>query len=532
MVFGDEGQMSDPKKLLKNWRVLFLIVCIIGALISISPQPWADGAAIRSIQKNSSAELAGIPIPSADLKPTNRERITAINNRPVINVADFEQLTKNLEPNRTITIKTTKSTYRLLISEKPIGITAFDAPITNIRTGLDLQGGTRVLLRPEKKLPRDDLQTLILSMKQRLNVYGLSDLSVRDATDLSGNQFIVVEIAGVSEEEVQSLLAKQGKFEAKIGNDTAFVGGKDITFVCRSAECSGLDPSAGCGATPDGQVACRFRFSITLTEEAAKRQAAITNTLQIIPAAPGFASYLSKPIDLFLDDQLVDTLQIGADLKGSPATQISISGSGVGPTQSAASDNALREMNRLQTVLITGSLPVKLDIIKTDAISSSLGEKFAKNAVVISLLSILAVVVILIIAYRKLLLAIPIFLAMVCEVLITLGLAAFIGWNIDLAAVAGIIAAVGTGVDDQIVMTDEALKGSKTNVRSWKDKMKNAFFIIMGAYLTVVVAMVPLIFAGAGLLKGFAITTIIGVSVGVFITRPAYAAFLETFFDK
>ena len=49
----------------------------------------------------------------------------------------------------------------------------------------------------------------------------------------------------------------------------------------------------------------------------------------------------------------------------------------------------------------------------------------------------------------------------------------------------------------------------------------------MLAYFTVVVAMVPLLFAGAGLLKGFAITTIIGVTIGVFITRPAYSAFIE-----
>ena len=50
----------------------------------------------------------------------------------------------------------------------------------------------------------------------------------------------------------------------------------------------------------------------------------------------------------------------------------------------------------------------------------------------------------------------------------------------------------------------------------------------MGAYLTIVVAMIPLLFAGAGLLKGFALTTIIGASVGVFITRPAFAATIET----
>ena len=39
--------------------------------------------------------------------------------------------------------------------------------------------------------------------------------------------------------------------------------------------------------------------------------------------------------------------------------------------------------------------------------------------------------------------------------------------------------------------------------------------------------MLPLVFAGAGLLKGFAITTIIGASVGVFITRPAYSKVIE-----
>jgi preprotein translocase subunit SecD len=39
--------------------------------------------------------------------------------------------------------------------------------------------------------------------------------------------------------------------------------------------------------------------------------------------------------------------------------------------------------------------------------------------------------------------------------------------------------------------------------------------------------MVPLYVAGLQLLQGFAFMIIIGVSVGVFITRPAYAAFLR-----
>ena len=57
--------------------------------------------------------------------------------------------------------------------------------------------------------------------------------------------------------------------------------------------------------------------------------------------------------------------------------------------------------------------------------------------------------------------------------------------------------------------------------------MKKAFFIIFVAYFGTVVAMLPLWNAGAGLVRGFALTTIIGVTIGVFITRPAFASMIE-----
>ena len=68
--------------------------------------------------------------------------------------------------------------------------------------------------------------------------------------------------------------------------------------------------------------------------------------------------------------------------------------------------------------------------------------------------------------------------------------------------------------------------------RSREDRLKKAFFIIFAAYATTVVAMLPLWFAGAGLLKGFALTTIAGVTIGVFITRPAFAAVVEVLLKK
>ena len=49
----------------------------------------------------------------------------------------------------------------------------------------------------------------------------------------------------------------------------------------------------------------------------------------------------------------------------------------------------------------------------------------------------------------------------------------------------------------------------------------------MGAYLTLVAAMIPLYLAGGGLLKGFATTTIIGLTLGILITRPAFGDIIK-----
>ncbi len=519
------------KQMFWNFRALILIAAIVFALVAINPRPWNDGAAIRNVLHNSTAAEAGIASPGATISPVDRERILAINNVPVKTVEDYYRLTSNLQPNVSLTIKTNKNLYRLTTDPiRDIGISVFDAPKSNIRLGLDLQGGTRVLLQPQTKLNKDDTAFLIDNMNQRLNLFGLSDVSIREAQDLSGNQYIVVEIAGVNEEEVKELLAKQGKFEAKIGNDTVFVGGKDITYVCRSAGCAGIDPQRACGS--DGsQYYCGFRFSITLTQESGARQGELTRNLQVV-RQPNGESFLEKPLDLYLDDQLVDTLNIGSELKGSAVTEISISGSGVGNTQQEAVSNTLQNMKRLQTILITGSLPVKLDVISTDSISPVLGQQFIRNAFLMGLVAIIAVILVLLVAYRNPIIAVPILITSLLEIFIMLGVAAMIRQNIDLAAIAGIIAAVGTGVNDQIIITDEAIGGAQRKLHSWKDKIKNAFFIIMGAYLTLLVAMIPLLFAGAGLLKGFALVTIIGISVGVFITRPAYAKMIEVLTEE
>jgi preprotein translocase subunit SecD len=563
-----------------TWRVWLLIIVLIFGVIILEPNPWAKGIEVVSLDSGSDAAKYGLEVgnkiiningesvetfgdvekyldemvyPSQDIfvKTSNGElkynvtndigfivdenltildssvgldgTLLEINGEVVEDYETFNEVYSELIPMRTVKIETNKGMIAYMSREVP-DITVAEAGKTNLRYGLEFTGGTRVLLKPvAEEITDDDITTLIDVLTNRLNVYGLSDIRIRRASDWEGNKYVLVELAGVTEDEVKNLIAQQGKFEAKIGDDVVFEGGnKDITYVCRNdGSCSGI---RSCSESGETQV-CKFDFSITLSPEAAQRQADLTSGLDVVTGENG-ENYLSKSLDLYLDGELVDSLKISESLKGEVATQISISGPGYGNTQSAAIEDATLNMNQLQTILITGSLPYDIQIEKMDTISPAMGETFLKNVITVSLLAILGVGVVIFARYRKWKFVVPVMITLLSELLLILAFAAFVGWNLDMVAIAGILAAIGTGVDDQIVILDEAVHGRKRQV-SWKDRLKGAFFIIFSAYAATVAAMVPLWNAGGGLLRGFALTTIIGVTIGVFLTRPAFASIIE-----
>ena len=392
-------------------------------------------------------------------------------------------------------------------------------PQTKLKTGLDLRGGARALVQPDAKISSSQLDDLIETSRNRFNVYGLSDIKISAVSDLVGDKFMLIEVAGATPNDLEELIGQQGKFEAKIGNKTVFEGGKkDISDVCRNdASCAGISQCSPDGA---GSYFCNFRFTIYLSEESAKRHASMTKNITI----DSTGRYLSEKLYLFVDEQEVDSLLISVDLRGQETTQISIQGSGNGKNQEEALKDARGNMKKLQTILLTGSLPYKLKIVKLDTISPTLGKEFTKSILLAGLGSIIVVSIIIFIRYRKIKASLALLLTSFSELVIILGVASFINWNLDLPSIAGILATIGTGVDSQIVILDEARKGKTSSVR---ERIKRALFIIMSSYATALASLIPLYWAGAGLFKGFAITTMIGITAGVFISRPAFAEMIK-----
>jgi preprotein translocase subunit SecD len=212
------------------------------------------------------------------------------------------------------------------------------------------------------------------------------------------------------------------------------------------------------------------------------------------------------------------SLGIPCDLKGKVLLNPSVTG------RRLSQEDAQSEMRYLQSILQSRSLPVRMDVLSAESISPVQGQLFIENVFLVFVLAILVVDVIVALRYRNpKLVFITVFISL-SEIFITLGIAAGIGWTLDIASIAGIIASVGTGINDQIVILDEVEAGKEASLLR---RIKSAFFIVIAAYFVSVASMIPLFFAGAGLLRGFAVTTIIGTSVGVLITRPAFAELIK-----
>jgi preprotein translocase subunit SecD len=340
-------------------------------------------------------------------------------------------------------------------------------------------------------------------LDKRLNAFGVSDVQVR----ASGNQSVIVEIAGVQPQDVAKVVGTPGVFVATIDNQTA-LNGTDITTV---------KPYQVTGNTWE------VPFTVTLT-----------GAQTFAKLADGKAG---TPVNMYLDGNLVSSPQIGADLaNGVPSTDVQVSGTENSSAQAQA------QAKNIQVVLESGALPVSVSIVGINSVSADLGSQFKTGALIAGFLALLVIAIIVFIRYRTPVLVIPIMITSIAELILILGVASVTRWNIDLASIAGIIAAIGTGVDDQIIITDEVLKKgiqTKRTITALKFKINNAFFIIFASAATLIAAMLPLAYVGfsrgatgIGLLSGFAFTTVVGVLIGIFITRPVYAKFIVLLLGK
>ncbi len=225
------------------------------------------------------------------------------------------------------------------------------------------------------------------------------------------------------------------------------------------------------------------------------------------------------------DDEVIYAAGVRADLSRSWAD-----GSWAKDPQFRINAPDREKAEQVRIALQSGSLPATLDFNRGTefSVEPALAQQFRQDSLITGIVAVIAVSLAVFFRYGRARVALPMIVTALSEVVLLMGFAAAIGYPLDLSVIAGFIAVIGTGVDDLIIIADEVMsEGEVNSSRVFDSRFRRAFWVIGAAAATTIIAMSPLAVLSLGDLQGFAIITILGVIIGVTITRPAYGDILR-----
>jgi preprotein translocase subunit SecD len=175
------------------------------------------------------------------------------------------------------------------------------------------------------------------------------------------------------------------------------------------------------------------------------------------------------------------------------------------------------EVNDLSLKLRSGALPASMSYLEERVIGPTLGADSIKAGVVASLAG-LALVVLFMLAYYKLS-GINAIVAMLCNLIILLGLMAYAGATMTLPGIAGFILTMGMGVDSNVLIFErikEELAAGRGVRASIDAAFSRVFLTLLDTHITSLIAALFLFQFGTGPIRGFATTLTIGLLANLF----------------
>lgn len=176
-----------------------------------------------------------------------------------------------------------------------------------------------------------------------------------------------------------------------------------------------------------------------------------------------------------------------------------------------------QEAQDLALVLRSGALPAELTYLQEQAIGPSLGADSIRSGVIASLAGLLLIVMFMLVYYK--LSGINAIVAMVFNLIILLGLMAYIGAVMTLPGIAGFVLTMGIGVDSNVLIFErikeelEANRGVRAAINAGFSRV---FLTLLDTHIAAVIGALFLFQFGTGPIRGFATTLFIGLAANLF----------------
>jgi preprotein translocase subunit SecD len=175
------------------------------------------------------------------------------------------------------------------------------------------------------------------------------------------------------------------------------------------------------------------------------------------------------------------------------------------------------EMQNLVITLKSGALPASLTYLEEQTIGPSLGEDSIRSGVTASIVGLAATTLFMLLYYR--LSGVNAIVALVCNLIILLGLMAYVGFTMTLPGIAGFVLTMGIGVDSNVLIFErikEELDLGRGVRASINAGFSRVFLTLLDTHISALIAAAFLFQFGTGPIRGFALTLTIGLISNLF----------------
>jgi preprotein translocase subunit SecD len=404
-----------------------------------------------------------------------------------------------------------------LIAFQPIRLSGatplMQPPRPHLNLGLDLQGGTHIVLQaeptPQTPVSNEAMDGVLRIIRNRVDQLGVAEPVITR----QGRDRILVELPGIQNpQRAIDLIGKTALLEFVDtatqslpqgtewqGTDTAVLPNKTTLKIQKKVILTGADFT-------DAQVTFdqfgRPQVSFTFKSSAAKT----------------FEDYTTKNVGKYL------TIVLDNRVISSPVINSPIPG-GKGVIEGGFTLESARD---LAVLLRAGALPLPVRVVENRTVGPVLGRDSIDLSLRAGRIAIVMVGLFMLLYYR--------FAGFLADValgvytLIVFALLTLLGATLTLPGIAGFILSLGVAVDANVIIFEkvkEELRAHKTLRAAVGAGWSRAIVTIFDSNTTTLIGAVVLLWLGTGPVRGFAVTLILGILTSIFTAIVVTRVFVD-----
>ena len=368
--------------------------------------------------------------------------------------------------------------------------------------GLDLVGGSRLMLEAQTsdsvpKITSEIMDSLQYAIENRVNAMGVGETVVQRV----GAKRLLVEIPNITDTaKAKEFIGQTAQLEFKRP-----IVGKNGEIDWQSTGLTGKDLRKSLvNSTPNtGEWVVALEFN----NEGAKKFSDLTKELT------------GKQMAIFFNGKLQSAPTVNEQISGGHAQ---ISG-----------NYEYAQAKEMVDLLNAGALPVGAEIIQEESVGPTLGSDSINKSKLAGFIGITAVMVFMILYYRVM--GLISCFTLIIYAIINFAIFKIVPVTLTLTGIAGFVLSIGMAIDANILIferTKEELKMGRSLFTAINSGFDRAFTSIFDSNVSTIITCLILYYFGASMVKGFALTLIIGVCLSMFSAITVTKNFMHLIFGS